>query len=432
MGLEIVAFILIASTWNITFDNTSYMLFIAAFLGGGVGGLQMVLVMPWMSRFKPACVTAFRVGTDIGSLLSATVALIQKPGTDGSRFSPTTYFSIFGSLMLLPVAAYITILSGDYGIRDKVDVETINNDHEKGDTSTSTNTKEMIGWGEAEVNIVEMTVNPLSKATGKASTTKIKNAISMSATSEMEEAVSTSTFTELKKSTSTPRDTSCFKGVLLSIDDKLEKWEKSFLKNAYSFVTWCFPSLSADKVPWLSIVMPYMMTITWVDFNIFGFIFGVFPLAMKNATLIFTVKDTGDSYTQQAFMGYSLQLATITYLIGDLITFFYLFKIRYILIYFTIACSIIYILGTSAFDGTIDENNMITSEAVAPMLVFLYCTINFCAPYLLCVCFREACSKPAVNDRESSARTLGLFDQASTVIGSVTLILILGKSSSCH
>jgi len=412
MGLEILAFILIASTWYVTVDGSSYMLFLAAFLGGGVGSLQMVLVMPWLSRFKPACITAFRVGTDTGSLLAGAVALVQKPGTNGSRFGPATYFSAFGALMILPVAAYAVIVRGDYGMRDKVDEELVVDN-----AGAEARPVETIEWGAGAH--MEMTGNPLAPA--------IKNANSIAAASQQG---------AKKEPESVPaevrRDTSSFMGLLLAVDDALEAAEQSFLTRVYRSVCRCCPSLSAEKVPWLPIVLPYMMTITWVDFNIFGFVYGVFPLAMKNATLVFKEQGLGDAYSQQAFTGYALQLATIAYVIGDSITFIYLFKIRYVLVIFTTCCSIIYIFGTSAFDGSVDARNLVTSEAVAPLLVFLYCVVNFCAPYLLCVCFREACSKPAVSDRESSARTLGLFDQASTVVGNVTLILLLGKSSSCH
>ena len=118
IGLEIFSIFFCATVWNVTFDNMSYMLYLCAFLGGGVGGLQMVLVMPWMSRFKPACITAFRVGTDIGTLSAALLALVQQPGSgDKAMFGPSVFFVIFGVVMVLPVSAYVTILNGGYGLR---------------------------------------------------------------------------------------------------------------------------------------------------------------------------------------------------------------------------------------------------------------------------------------------------------------------------
>ena len=158
----------------------------------------------------------------------------------------------------------------------------------------------------------------------------------------------------------------------------------------------------------------------------------MYPLAVKNATLIFLQNGGDEMQTQEAYMGYSLQAAALAYLMGDVVTFFHLFKVRYVILVFTCCCVIIYVLGTSAYDGSVESGRLLTSPLIAPLLCVLYCIINFCAPYLLCVCFREACSKPAPEHREASARCLGLFDQASTVVGSVTLLFLIGGSKSCR
>eukprot|EP00605_Chrysophyceae_sp_TOSAG23-4_P000053 GSChrysophyteH1.ASY1.ANO1.55.1 assembled CDS len=407
MGLEIFAMFLAAAVWDVTTDKHSIMLFLCAWLGGGVGGLQMVLVMPWMSRFHPKCITAFRVGTDIGSLLSAVVALIQKPGSPtDALFGPSIYFAIFGSLMIFPVMAYIQIINGNYEFLDNA---------KKAEEK------------KAEQELDFHTDNPLNK---QAETKKETSDIVIKKMEGQSQDVTAHTAQQQEEDTGSDYK---ILSALLAIDARLEILEAAYLKKAYGCVVSCFPNhLGPEKVPWLETLLPYMMAITWVDFNIFGFVFGVYPLAVKNATLIFQQGGGDDAQSQEAYMGYALQAAAVFYLFGDAVTFVYQFKVRYVIMTFTTCCFVVYAVGSSAFDATISPDRLITNRAVAPVLTLLYCIINFCAPYLLCICFREACSKPAPEHRESSARTLGLFDQASTVVGSVTLLFLVGGSSSCH
>ena len=114
--LDIFAMFYIATTWHYTIANMSIPLFLGALLGGGVGGLTQVMVMPFISLYKSDCLSAFRIGMDGGNLLCAVVAAIQRPGSKKSLFDPTVYFCVFGVIILTSVVAYRYILATGLGL----------------------------------------------------------------------------------------------------------------------------------------------------------------------------------------------------------------------------------------------------------------------------------------------------------------------------
>ena len=278
MGLEIVAMFLAAAVWDITVDNRSIMLFLCAWIGGGVGGLQMVLVMPWMSRFKPQCISAFRVGTDLGSLLSAVVALIQKPGSaTDSLFGPSLYFSIFGSLMIFPVMAYMRILKGGYGLRDKEDKVDVAVDIAARDIrprSPSTSAFEMMNPMKNTLkNPMKDTMNNCAqdeKDNGQPYEIEVncvqKPVLSLSA-QDQKQGGDHGCVTHKEECPGVPLSTAEATGVIgwmrctgLDVDSYLEVLEAAFLERTYNFFVGCFPGwIGSEQLPWLKVTMPYML-----------------------------------------------------------------------------------------------------------------------------------------------------------------------------
>ena len=437
---EICAMSLAAAFWDVTINGHSVLIFVCAWLGGGVGGLQMVWVIPWMSQYKPICITAFRVGSSSGALLAAIVALIQKPGsTTESLFGPSTYFTIFALILILPVFAYTAIIRFEFGLRDK-----------GAEKAEGVGREEMRKQEGIQARAVDMTVNPMVEQVlfdigGGGRQTGLELTDYHGSDTRTGEESGTGRGVGPHKNDAPPSSSTVSSsgssgygsGYFSQLDAWCEQMEGSTLNFVYTCLVSCSPDrLGPHKLPWFKGTLPYMLAITWTDFMIFGLLFGVYPLAVKNATVVFEqgshATDGDNPQSQEAYMGYSLQIAAVTYLMGDSLTFFRLRKLRYVMAVFTVCCFIVFAFASSSLDGSLDPARMIKSKAVAPLLVCLYSIINMCAPYMLTICFRAACSNPAEEHKEASARTLGLFDQASSLVGSVLVLSIVGGAKSCH
>ena len=66
--LNVFSMFFVGITWRYTMAGASVPLFFGAWLGGGVGGLTQVMVMPFIALYKSDCLSAFRIGMDGGNL----------------------------------------------------------------------------------------------------------------------------------------------------------------------------------------------------------------------------------------------------------------------------------------------------------------------------------------------------------------------------
>ena len=62
MVFSVASMLFTAIFWHTTINHHSVLLFVCAFLGGGVGGLVSVLIYPFLSQYTSDCSTSFRAG----------------------------------------------------------------------------------------------------------------------------------------------------------------------------------------------------------------------------------------------------------------------------------------------------------------------------------------------------------------------------------
>ena len=119
MSLSVFGMFFLAAFWHTTVDNASIFLYISSWIGGGVGGLTQVLVMPFIALYKSDCLTSFRLGMDIGGILCALIAILQQPGSSNPLFGPSIYFCVFGVFVCLGMGAYRYILATGIGLTEE-------------------------------------------------------------------------------------------------------------------------------------------------------------------------------------------------------------------------------------------------------------------------------------------------------------------------
>ena len=91
----------------------SLFIFLSCFLGGCVGSLSSLFLNPFMSAFESNLISSYRAGNSIGILIVSLTSLIQSPGSNQTRFSPTIYFMIFAIILAFPIIFYKQIIN-DY------------------------------------------------------------------------------------------------------------------------------------------------------------------------------------------------------------------------------------------------------------------------------------------------------------------------------
>ncbi len=107
--------LLAALLWPISVGGTSICLMAIAFLASGVGALQTVVVLPWLSQaFNPRLTSVVMSGSNLGTLVAAGLGLLQGPGAE-RRFTPTIFFLLVFVVLVGPVAALGVITARGLG-----------------------------------------------------------------------------------------------------------------------------------------------------------------------------------------------------------------------------------------------------------------------------------------------------------------------------
>jgi len=105
--------IFIAYFFSYTVYSISLFIYLTCFFSGVVGSLSAMVMNPFMSGFDKNFISSFRAGNSGGLLLVSLVALIQNPGSDHMLFSPTVYYSLFATILLLPILMYRFLMYTD-------------------------------------------------------------------------------------------------------------------------------------------------------------------------------------------------------------------------------------------------------------------------------------------------------------------------------
>jgi hypothetical protein len=105
--LALFGMILVATSWHVVVGNRSVVLLCAAVIGGAVGSISSVALMPFLSRYDSSAVPMVRTGGSVITLFAAAVVSVQQPGSpDAIAFSPSACLGLpIGAWFMLSNAA---------------------------------------------------------------------------------------------------------------------------------------------------------------------------------------------------------------------------------------------------------------------------------------------------------------------------------------
>mmetsp|Transcript_12824 Transcript_12824/g.19267 ORF Transcript_12824/g.19267 Transcript_12824/m.19267 type:complete len:477 (+) Transcript_12824:12-1442(+) len=225
-----------AGIYSITTDGFSLSLYFCCAIGGSVGALSSVIMNPFMTTYRNNFISAARSGGSAYILLCAIVSIAQNPGASDMRFSVTTYMTIFGVLLSLPICAYQFVIHYKLGLRESVPEQ-----------NPKPGSVELL---EGE----KLGLNPLHKSL------------------EGMESNNTVDSSEVSQLVIHPKNIN---------DDVIQRILNGFMDKISSYLV---PNKWHENMPWLRRTVPYMLTVGWVNFNTWGMVTALLPFAMSNVS----------------------------------------------------------------------------------------------------------------------------------------------------
>jgi hypothetical protein len=111
--LEVTTALFAALLWPVAIGGFSIAIHSSIFMASGLGSLQTVVVLPWLSEhFTPEVISPVMTGSNFGSLMGAVVGLLQRPGLSNQLFGPTVYFFCFAAMMAPSIFAFRYVVMG--------------------------------------------------------------------------------------------------------------------------------------------------------------------------------------------------------------------------------------------------------------------------------------------------------------------------------
>eukprot|EP01084_Bolivina_argentea_P306357 529390_1 len=107
IGTQIISCIIIAIGWPLTIGNVSITIHFITFIASFVGHMMLFAIVPWITSINHKLSAPILTGTNLGTLCTAMVGLIQQPGADPALFSPTIFYLIWIFVFLLSLAAFV-------------------------------------------------------------------------------------------------------------------------------------------------------------------------------------------------------------------------------------------------------------------------------------------------------------------------------------
>ena len=105
--INIISAIITALFWDLTVFNISITIIVIAYVTSVYGNLFTAVLIPYLSTINSAFIPATVSGTNLGSLLTAVVGLIQSPGDPIPLFQPNIYFIIWSIVGIIALVFYI-------------------------------------------------------------------------------------------------------------------------------------------------------------------------------------------------------------------------------------------------------------------------------------------------------------------------------------
>lgn len=359
---------LTAATSMQTINGIPVALFICCGIGGIVGGLAGVIMQPFMTYFKTDFISGARAGGSGCMVLTALIAIAQDPGTTQQQFSVAVYFTIFGILLSLSVLAYFYIVYTGLGLKNPV-------------------------------------ITPLNSFSATAADERMRpsdNVLLDSIYSSQEQGGSSGPGVSNKSSFSSTPGPAMFASS--------RKFANSL---ANRFMDTCLPASWFVTFPWLRVTLPYLLTVSWIDFNTWGMLSAIGPFAMYNT-----------SYGGGALnLAIALEMGSFALFFGDLSTVYFRLPFFYSLIAFSAFCFTVYIYASF--------NYISFNRSTAPIVIAVWTIGRYLEAHMLTTCYRAVAVEVPLEHRESAARAVGLFDQIFTTIGAVISTVLVSVLVKC-
>lgn len=366
---------LAAAVYSITVDNVSLLLYFCCLIGGVVGALSSVIMNPFLTSYDNDFISATRGGGSAFNFLCAIVAFAQAPGS-AYRFSVSVYMTIFGTILILPIISYYAIIHYNLGLRDQVD-------------NVSQNPCRN------QVELIECRSNPLVD--------DVKYVEDSANIIHVDEIIKLSENYTQKDLDEMNRNLEKLDGFGHIVDESFQKMLASLLLRD----SW------VKKYPFLPAILPYMLTVGWVNFNTWGILSSALPFTMAGVS-------HGDGANALAL---AYELGAVSLICGDLSTTQFKIPFRYTVMLFTLGCSILYMM---AFSLPHTQNSVASG-----FMITIFAFGRFLEAHMLTSTYRIIASTFPPVFRQNAAKAVGIMDQTSTTFGAIVSTIIISQIASC-
>lgn len=374
LSLSTLGCFISALVYNIYINHISLFLYMCSFIGGIVGCTASVTLGPFLMNYENDYISATRLGGSFTVLLTSIVASIQSPGSSHPLFSVPVYFTIFGALLTLSLPSFYLVVTKGHGLRNP-------NMNRKDDVT-------------AIINDSNSSLNPmLDDSSNKTSDAKVITINNIDDINN-DRGNSSKNITDFHHSW-----TCCLPNHLWI------RLSHVLINN----LSWYFNK--ETSIIWLPQVLPYILSVGYIDMNTWGVLSSIIPLAMRNSSL------NDGSY----LLALSYEIGGMALVLGDFSTIFISIPIPVCLCVFTLSCSILYIAAASSTGF----------EGIGPFLVFLFALCRFLEAHVITSSFRKVATVVSRNYVEVAARTLGLYDQIVQTLTTVIVISIISVYVTC-
>jgi hypothetical protein len=171
--------------------------------------------------------------------------------------------------------------------------------------------------------------------------------------------------------------------------------------------------LPPEKLPWAQYLIPYILTVSIVNFNTWGLMTAILPFSMDRSS------SSGNGSFNLAIAN---QVSAFLLFFGDLSTAKFSIPISYGLTVFLVFSITVYMAAISSNEDTFNN------DAAGPILITIFCISRFIEANLITSIYRIIAIKFPPDLREEASRSLGFTDQISTTTGAIISTLVVSLS----
>jgi len=271
---------LAAGVYSITVSHISILLFLCCAIGGSVGSMSSVCMNPFLMKYKGDLISASRSGGSGLIMLCALVAAVQQPGSSSELFNTSSYLSIFGCFLALPIISYVYISRyPEQLLREQQEVKK----EEVQDHKLTMTTKEMSAAENAAAKDEEEALSP--------------------------DRSSHAMINPLLVGSSEPSS------ILSLPKSNLEVDQGASAPPASSSSSYSSASFFSFSPPFRSIVLPYACSVGWINFNTWGLLSSLVPFAIHNAS-----STVGNG---PLMLSFAYEISAVFMMFGDLSTVYF-------------------------------------------------------------------------------------------------------------